>query len=262
MTDAPELTPEQARIELERLGPISPELVLVSPDLGEVARRALTGPDGAPAPAVRPEQLVRRPLRGVRLPRTPAALVAAGAAGFVLGAVAIGLWTSGNRQPAPVAEPAGRADADAAVLRSSRPPASRSAGPKLKELAPRAAHATPTRTQSGARRRPRRRPLVPIGPPRSGYIFGVRGRFALSATGRAVVGFSPDTRCGQLFTLPAMRIGRDGRFGFAGAPPGTDDKSRFQLHGLFVRPTVVRGTMRLRTNHCDTGVMRFTARLS
>lgn len=268
MTAATEMTPEHARRELERLGPLSPELVLVAPELAELARRALEVPlrqpqDGrdAPSPPIgfgwQRRSSRRRPSRSRR------ALVAAGAFGFALGVAATG-WVGVRRQPAPIVEPAPRAAVDAAVLPTSR--RGSESGARLRPLrsgARRERVTSQTHVAAETRRRPRRRPpLRPIGPPNAGYIFGKSGQFRISAHARAVVGFMPDPRCGELFTLRPMQVARDGRFSFTGAPPATGDKARIVVRGRFVTRTLVRGTIHLRTNRCDSGVYRFTARLS
>jgi hypothetical protein len=263
MTAVHTMTPEDARRELERLGPISPELVLVSPELRELARHALQDAVERPAPPSRRQEArsPRPPTKEARVGARPAAVAGAVAVGFVLGIAATAAWFSPTQPPRFAAPPALRADAAAPVAAPRSTPALAAPRPtraRRAEVSP--AH---VRSYSVPSARPRRRRTGPrpIGAPNSGYIFGREGRFTVGAR-RQVMGFTTEPRCGRQFTLPPMRVDRRGRFGFTGPPPDNADGARVDLHATFATPRLVRGTLRLRTNRCDTGVIRLVARLS
>jgi hypothetical protein len=93
--------------------------------------------------------------------------------------------------------------------------------------------------------------------PGGGYFFG-RSHFRASADGRALLDFVVATECAPSLTLPRIQVGSGGAFGYT----GTVDGRSVVLDGRFSSPQRAEGTVRVRAAGCDSGAIRFSARLS
>jgi hypothetical protein len=251
--------------------PLSPELVLVSPQLRLKALNAL--PDrpweaflppsreepspvraaagsretrpAAPVrdahPARRPR---RRPLRGI-LP-VAVALVA----GFALAKL-----LPGPSEPRPV-QRAGRSAAVAAEAPSSTRATSvptRTHPAAAKPTAATQAHRASARTG-------RAKTLLAV--PRGGYVFGRSGRFQVSADGQRVRLFQTRLSCARRVVVATIPLHGGARFSYGGRLRRGKHFVALEIAGRFLDRRRVRGYVRAHSANCDSGKSRFLARLS
>ena len=260
-------------VERERERPLSPELVLVSPDLRERAlleeeRAAPVTPQAdvdPPTASVAPAPRVPVPSPPAPPPRAEASAgpggrrLTAGAATaialialIVFGAgVAIGKLafpTSTARSPVapraaspkpPVTASAPRTSSRAPTTAPARQPRPSTAPPPAKRLPPRTLRPTPN----------------------GGYVFS-GGTFRLSGTGRRILDFTLRTTCSGPLTLPPMQVAATGTFTFSGQPPGALPGTNVRVTGRFVSPVAARGTTRVTRRTCHGPATPFAAELS
>jgi hypothetical protein len=99
--------------------------------------------------------------------------------------------------------------------------------------------------------------------PEGGYVSPEqRGRFRVSGNGRAIVDFTLDTRCAGLLTLPPIDVGTTGAFAFAGHPAASPRGTTVRVKGRFVSPTEARGTTEVVRATCREPSKAFAAQLS
>lgn len=261
--------------ELER--PLSPELVLVSPDLRE---RALLDEPDVPLPPeadfdppqayVAPPTASVPPAPPVEVPSPPPVPPPAQAAGpiarrltagtataialaalIVFGAgLAIGKFafpTSTARSPAALRSAAPQAPVTVPVPRTS------SSASKTVPAQPSKSSAAPPRAEKPSRT------LRPI--PNGGYIFS-DGTLRISGTGRRILSFTLRTRCSGSVTLPPIEVAASGTFAYSGQPAGALPGTTVHVTGRFVSPVAARGTTRVTRGTCHDPARPFAARLS
>jgi hypothetical protein len=99
--------------------------------------------------------------------------------------------------------------------------------------------------------------------PRGGYIFGRSGRFQIAPGLRTVRMFHARVKCAPNVDIPAMSLRGGSRFAYRG-PIRAGKKRALQLEvaGRFLDSGRVRGFVRAHSAGCDSGKVRFLARLS
>ena len=250
--------------------PLSPELVLVSPQLRLKALNALPerpweaflpplreepSPVGAPAeiretrPApVRGAHPARR--RRSRLPRGILPVAVALVAAFGLAKV-----LPGPSEPRP-GQQAGRSAPIAAEA-----PSSTSAAPVPTRTQPAAAKST---AATGARRASahtgRAKTLLAV--PRGGYVFGRSGRFQVSADRQRIRLFQTRLSCARRVVVATIPLHGGTRFGYGGRLRRGKRLVTLEIAGRFLDRRRVSGYVRAHSAKCDSGKSRFLARLS
>jgi len=114
---------------------------------------------------------------------------------------------------------------------------------------------------SAAVRRARAQPSKTVLPANAGYAF-FDGHFLLSATGRAIVGFTARTTCAGPLVLPPIEVSPARAFGFSGHPRGSLPGTMVQLTGRFPSRSEARGTLRVTRKTCRDPATHFVAHLS
>jgi hypothetical protein len=254
-TRRPALRPAPARLPTRDqldADPLSPELVLVSPELRLRALATLPDrpwelfapPRPAPSPpAPAPETLAQAAVTPVVAPvemhspvrsrsRRPVMLLLAC---LIIGFVA-GLLVKRPAQPT--------------FIESAAGPAATSAPRTTATTAVSPTAPTPTLAHSAA---------VAGG----GYVFGREGRFQIGASLRTVRLFHARVRCARSVSVKAIPLTRGGRFAYHARVRGRGGaKIRLDVVGRFVRPARASGFVRARAGTCDSGKVRFLAKLS
>jgi hypothetical protein len=263
--------------------PLSPELVLVSPDLK--ARALVEERIARPRPylvlpldeivPLQPDvatpQIPAPPLAPVQASPPPPewhltvgaatlivlAAVAVFGAGLAIGRFAIVSPPSESATPSAV--PPTAAPAPTATQNAEPATPSVSATPSV------AATPVPARPKPSSPPTPAEgsaaRPVYPV--PNGGYILPKqRGRFRLSSDGRTIVDFTLATSCAGALTLPPIEVGTTGRFAFAGHPAASPSGATVRVEGRFVSSAEARGTAQVFGAGCRVPAAPFVARLS
>ena len=250
--------------------PISPELVLVSPQLRLKALNALPerpweaflpplrvepSPVGAAA-EIRETRPV--PVRGAqparprsrRLPRGIVPAAVALVAGFALAQV-----LPGPSEPR-LGQPAGRSAPVAAQA-----PRSTNAGP-VPTLTHSAAlkPAAATQAHRATARIGRAKTLLAV--PRGGYVFGRSGRFQVSADRQSIRLFQTRLSCARRVVVATIPLHGGTRFSYGGRLRRGKSLVTLEIAGRFLDRRRVRGYVRAHSAKCDSGKSRFLARLS
>jgi hypothetical protein len=260
--------------------PLSPELVLVSPDLKARAlveeriarRRPYLVPPLEEIVPLRPEAVssqadVAEVPPAPRVQATPpppewhltvgaATLIALAAVvvfgiGLAVGRFAIDSSTSESAPPS--ADLRAAAPAPAATQKAAPPAPSVAATPVPVQPKP-TSQPTPTKATTAPSVRP-----VPGG----GYVLPEgRGRFRLSSDGQTILDFTLVTSCAGALTLPPIEVGKTGSFAFAGHPAGSPPGTTARVEGRFVSTAEARGTAQVSGSACRLPTTTFVARLS
>ena len=99
--------------------------------------------------------------------------------------------------------------------------------------------------------------------PRGGYIFGRSGRFQVAPDRLTVRMFHARVKCAPALVIPAMSLRGGSRFSHRGQiRAGKGPAVRLEVAGRFLDSSRVRGFIRARSPGCDSGKVRFLARLS
>jgi hypothetical protein len=99
--------------------------------------------------------------------------------------------------------------------------------------------------------------------PQGGYIFGRSGRFQIARDVTAVRMFHAGVKCARKLVIPTISLRDGSRFSYRGAiGAGTKTSVRLEVVGRFLNPRQVRGFIRARSAGCDSGNVHFLARLS
>jgi hypothetical protein len=263
--------------------PLSPELVLVSPDLKARAlvedriarpRPYLVPPleeivplqpeaASSPADAALPE-IPPVPLAPVQAsPPPPEWHLTVGAATLIaLAAVAVfGIGLAVGRFA--IASPTSESAPTSAAPRTAAPApaATQTAAPAAPSVA---ATPVPARPKPSSPPTPSKRSAArtvhPV--PNGGYVLPEQGgRFRLSSDGRTILDFTLATSCGVL-TLPPVDVATTGAFAFAGHPAGSPPGTTARVGGRFVSSAEARGTAQVSGPSCRGPAAAFVARLS
>jgi hypothetical protein len=250
--------------------PLSPELVLVSPQLRLKALNALPerpweaflpppreepSPVGAAAeiPESRPA-----PVRGVhpaprrrrRLLRDLLPVAVALVAGFAFAKV-----LSSPSEPRFV-QPAGRSAPVAAQA-----PSSTSAASVPTRINPAAAKPTAAAQAHRARARTGRAKTL-LAVPRGGYVFGRSSRFQVSADRQRIRLFQTRLSCARRVVVASIPLHGGTRFSYGGRLRRGKRFVTLEIAGSFLDRRRVRGYVRAHSPKCDSGKSRFLARLS
>jgi hypothetical protein len=99
--------------------------------------------------------------------------------------------------------------------------------------------------------------------PRGGYVFGRSGRFQIAPGLRTVRMFHARVKCAPNVVIPAMTLRGGSRFAYHGQiRAGKKRAVQLEVAGRFLDSSRVRGFVRARSAGCDSGKVRFLARLS
>jgi hypothetical protein len=99
--------------------------------------------------------------------------------------------------------------------------------------------------------------------PRGGYVFGRSGRFQIAPGLRTVRMFHARVKCAPNVVIPAMSLRGGSRFAYRGQiRAGRKRAVQLEVAGRFLDSSRVRGFVRARSTGCDSGKVRFLARLS
>jgi hypothetical protein len=99
--------------------------------------------------------------------------------------------------------------------------------------------------------------------PRGGYVFGRSGRFQIAPGLRTVRMFHARVKCAPNVVIPAMTLHGGSRFAYRGQiRAGKKRAVQVEVAGRFLDSSRVRGFVRARSAGCDSGKVRFLARLS
>ena len=99
--------------------------------------------------------------------------------------------------------------------------------------------------------------------PRGGYVFGSSGRFQIAPDLRTVRTFHARVKCARTVVIPAMSLRGGSRFAYRGQiRAGNKRAVQLDVAGRFLDSSRVRGFVRARSAGCDSGKVRFLARLS
>lgn len=250
--------------------PLSPELVLVSPQLRLKALNALPErPWEAflPAPREEPSHIGAAaeipetrpaPVRGAhparprrrRLLRDILPVAVALVAGFALAKVL----------PSPseprLGQPAGRSAPVAGEA-----PSTTSAASVPTRTHPAAAKSTAaTQAHRAGARTGRAKTLLAV--PRGGYVFGRSGRFQVSADGQRIRLFQTRLNCARRVVVATIPLHGGTRFSYGGRLRRGKRLVTLEIAGRFLDSWRVRGYVRAHSAKCDSGKSRFLARLS
>jgi hypothetical protein len=250
--------------------PLSPELVLVSPQLRLKALNALPerpweavlppspeepSPVGA---AVEIRETRSAPVRGAHPARRrrrrllPGTLLVAVA---LVAAVALAKVLPGSFEPRP-GRPAGRSAPVAAEA-----PSSTSAAPlptRTHPAAVKSTAATPARRASA--RTGRAETLLAV--PRGGYVFGRSGRFQVSPDRQRIRLFQTRLSCARRVVVATIPLHSGTRFSYGSRLRRGKRLVTLEIAGRFLDRRRVRGYVRAHSAKCDSGKSRFLARLS
>jgi len=249
--------------------PLSPELVLVSPQLRLKALNALPdrpweaflppSREEAPAvgaaaeiPEIRPAPVhgahpAPRRRRGLLREILPVA--AALVAGFALAKVLA------SPSEARLGEPAGRSAPVAAEA-----PSSTSAASVPTRTQPAARKSTATQARRASARTGRAKTLLAV--PRGGYVFGRSGRFQVSADRQRIRLFQTRLSCARRVVVATIPLHGGTRFGYGGRLRRGKRLVTLEIAGRFLDRRRVSGYVRAHSAKCDSGKSRFLARLS
>jgi hypothetical protein len=98
---------------------------------------------------------------------------------------------------------------------------------------------------------------------RGGYVAGQSVRFQVAPDRRSVRTFVARVKCDRRLVVHGVRLHGGRRFGYRGrVPAGKGHAVRVQIVGRFLNTHRVRGFVRARSAGCDSGKVRFIARLS
>jgi hypothetical protein len=257
--------------------PLSPELVLVSPQLRLKALNALPerpweavlppsreepSPVGA---AVEIRETRSAPVRGAHPARRrrrrllPSTLLVAVA---LVAAVALAKVLPGSFEPRP-GRPAGRSAPVAAEA-----PSSTSAAPVPTRTHPavKSAAATPVKSAAATQahranaRTGRAETLLAV--PRGGYVFGSSGRFQVSADLQRIRLFQTRLSCARRVVVATIPLHSGTRFSYGSRLRRGKRLVTLEIAGRFLDRRRVRGYVRAHSAKCDSGKSRFLARLS
>lgn len=243
-----------------RLEPISPELVLVSPDLAARARALLPDrpweaflppvtedaagllPASLPGSASTPQRVnrtrdvsassTRTIERGRRTPAPPAPWWRKSLPVVIGTALALALITGLSSLPVP----------DGPTL---RPSASAGSQPEPQQ---------PAESTGSGEPKPGR-PFAG-----AGYVFGTDGRIVIAADGQSIASIEASSRCVPTILFRGIALARDGSF--RAATEDTDAGTVVQIAGRVAAATTIRGVIRARSRGCTGQPRRFVARLS
>jgi hypothetical protein len=244
--------------------PISPELVLVSPQLRLKALAALPDrpweaflrppveeePPAAASPApveVRAPAVAESPaaaapvIDGRRPPLRSVTLVVAG---VILGLVLAEF----------LPHPAGPRLVET-VTQASPAPAQRAPATPAPKPKPNRQPQPPPRTKKA----PPARGVVPV--PGAGYVFGPHGHFRVSGNLGAIKSFTARVKCASTITIATVPL-RAGRFVYHGTVRAARGTVRIDLSGRFLDRNRASGTVRARSGRCRSGNVPFVASLS
>jgi hypothetical protein len=287
-------------VEPDRELPLSPELVLVAPELGEhalvrerngrtppVAARApvlpAAPPPAPPPPAAAPpvEAAPAPPIETATRPVPPEPparrrLTVGGAVLILLGALVVGgggfliarSVFSGSSTPSvgPVTQqaPPAATTPQVATTQPSRAPRRPVVAAPTQQQKPQAKpkpKPAPKPSSSAApARAPKPKPTT-VRPTSGGYVLP-GGRFQVSSNRRTIVGFTLGTKCAEQLTLPPIPIETTGAFAFAGHPAGSPAATTVHVTGTFTSPTEARGKTQVLGATCSAPATSFVARLS
>ena len=275
--------------------PISPELALVSPELAAIARAGLPdrpweaflprrepAGDSAADPAVdeasrlRPPATAQPPIPPAEAEAAAVVVASRGSSrgrprvpvGLVLLAAFAGLVIAGSVLPVRDAPTLGPPSAQANGLSVPQDPPATTPGvqaPTTPEQ-PTTVPASPgppstTTTSRHEQPAPRNASRVQVRP-RSGYVFARgSGLLRVDDRGRKIAELQSTVGCGRQLVVRGIRIAPDGRFKTHRIMRGRGHPT-VTITGVFVGATNVRGTIRVKTGHCDSGPVRFVGRLS
>jgi hypothetical protein len=143
------------------------------------------------------------------------------------------------------------------VDRQSRPAPTRTA-----EASPSAAPA-PRQTVAAPSTSPTGGPRKTLAVARGGYIFGRSGRFQIAADLGTVRMFRAQVKCARILVIPAISLHDGSRFGYRGQiRAGKKPAVQLEVAGRFLDSSRVRGFVHAHSLGCDSGKVRFLARLS
>jgi hypothetical protein len=217
---------------------LSPELVLVSPELRVTALAALPErpwevflpppppPETLVVPKPRPvvvEAPILPPVAAQAPKSNRARYVALLAAGLMAGFVAAQLAQLSGGNSAPVSTVA-------------QPPAPAPTIPPVPSSA-----------------------SIPVA--RGGYVFGRSGRFLVAGDLSRVRSFQAQVRCAGRISIPAIRL-RQSRFGYSDRVRVRRQAVQVKVVGHFLDRDTARGYVRASSRRCDSGKVPFVARLS
>jgi len=242
--------------DLARHEPISPELVLVSPQLRLKALAALPERPWEsflpPAPAAPPPSAAAAVAAPIAEPPSPTGPTPTPPSpsrdrhlGRGISLVALGLLAGLMvAEFAPrAAGPALETGAETAATVRLRPPAP----------APKPTHpARPTQIRHAAWSRP-----VAGG----GYVFANGGRFRVARNLRSIDDFRARVACGRTIRVPSVRL-RSRRFSYRGRLRVGGRPLRITLLGRFVDRATAHIAVHTRSSGCDSGPLKLVARLS
>lgn len=143
--------------------------------------------------------------------------------------------------------------------RPKAPTPARSSAPAPKQNQP--ATPAPKQKQPPTPAHKQKQPANPVKPTLGGYAFA-DGHFQLSATGRAIVGFTARTACAGPLVLPPIEVSPARAFGFSGHPAGSLPGTTVRLTGRFASRSEARGTLRVTRKTCRDPATHFVAHLS
>ena len=99
--------------------------------------------------------------------------------------------------------------------------------------------------------------------PRGGYVFSRSGRFQIAPDLRTVRMFHARVKCARNVVIPAMSLRGGSRFAYRGQIRASNKRGvQLEVAGRFLDSSRVRGFVRARSAGCDSGKVRFLARLS
>jgi hypothetical protein len=98
--------------------------------------------------------------------------------------------------------------------------------------------------------------------PRGGYVSGRSVRFQIAANRRTVTVFQARVNCARHVVVRALSLHHGSRFSYRGRIRARDELVRLRVFGRFIDKRRVRGYVRARSAGCDSGKIRFLARLS
>jgi hypothetical protein len=250
--------------------PLSPELVLVSPQLRAEALNALperpweaflplapaTPPAVAPSLGPAIPDTASGPIEELSIPTIPsgsrfgrdATLVAiALVVGFVA-AQFVPHWARRTLSPSAANSPSVPTPAPSSTVAGS-----------TKAGAPGAKPSTHTRAGSPS---PRSGGLNILAVANGGYVFGRSGRFQVARDRRTVRRFQARVKCAGQLVLPPLPLLGGNRFSYRGQVRTRKGPVRLEVSGRFLERSRVRGFVRARSAGCDSGNVHFLARLS